>query len=219
MEKSQYFTKNNIGSKTEELLKSIGQKVQLHNHELDIDKAALLILDMQRFFFDVNSHAFMPSGEAIVEGIVDIAKLFHAQKRPIIATRHINTYENAKMMDFWWRDILTDESEYSNLIIEIKSIHKTELINKSQYDAFYNTNLNELLQELGIEQVITTGVITHLCCETTARSAFVNGYNVFFPIDGTATYNQEIHLASLHSLAHGFVNITTLKRLKDSIIG
>ena len=219
MEKAQYFTKENVGSKTEELLNSIEQKIMLHNHEFDIDRAALLILDMQRFFFDKSSHAHMPSGKAIINGIVDIANLFHNFKRPIIATKHVNNAEDAKMMDFWWRDILTEDSEYCNLIIEIEDIPKTEIIKKSQYDAFYCTNLNRMLQELGIEQVIITGVITHLCCETTARSAFVQGYNVFFPIDGTATYNQDIHFASLYTLAHGFANITTTKRLKDSIIG
>ena len=45
--------------------------------------------------------------------------------------------------------------------------------------------------------------MTHLCCETTARSAFVHGYEVFFLVDGTATYNQDFHRASLMNLAHG----------------
>jgi isochorismate hydrolase len=46
--------------------------------------------------------------------------------------------------------------------------------------------------------------MTHLCCETTARSAFMRGFEVFFTIDGTATYNEEHHWAALLNLAHGF---------------
>jgi isochorismate hydrolase len=46
--------------------------------------------------------------------------------------------------------------------------------------------------------------MTHLCCETTARSAFVRGFEVFFTIDGTATYNQGFHLGTLVNLSHGF---------------
>lgn len=218
MEKTQYFTKDNIGCKTEDMLNIIEQKVQLRNDKLNINKAALLILDMQRFFFDESSHACMPSGEAIIDGIVDISKLFHSRKRPIITTKHINTTEDAKMMDYWWRDILTETSDFSNLIEEIDNIPKSEIIIKPQYDAFFNTELHHMLQENKIEQLIITGVITHLCCETTARSAFVNGYIVFFPIDGTATYNEDIHLSSITTLSHGFVNVTTIQKITEAII-
>jgi len=218
MEKTQYFTKDNISNKTDKMLNTIEQKVQLHNTKLNIDKAALLVLDMQNFFFDKTSHACMPSGEAIIDGIVKTSKYFHDMSRPIIATKHINSNENAKMMDFWWRDILTKDDEFSNLIEEIDNIPTSKILIKSQYDAFYNTNLHHLLQELKIEQLVITGVITHLCCETTARSAFVHGYNVFFPIDGTATYNEDIHLSSLHTLAHGYANITTIQKITGTVI-
>jgi bifunctional isochorismate lyase / aryl carrier protein len=46
--------------------------------------------------------------------------------------------------------------------------------------------------------------MTHLCCETTARSAFMRGFEVFFTMDGTATYNEQLHRASLLTLSHGF---------------
>jgi bifunctional isochorismate lyase / aryl carrier protein len=46
--------------------------------------------------------------------------------------------------------------------------------------------------------------MTHLCCETTARSAFTHGFEVFFTIDGTATYNERFHIATLLNLSHGF---------------
>ncbi|HDR06062.1 MAG TPA: isochorismatase family protein, partial [Candidatus Coatesbacteria bacterium] len=45
---------------------------------------------------------------------------------------------------------------------------------------------------------------TELCCETTARSAFVRDFDVFFPVDATAAYTEELHRASLLTLAHGF---------------
>jgi isochorismate hydrolase len=46
--------------------------------------------------------------------------------------------------------------------------------------------------------------MTHLCCETTARSAFIHGFEVFFTIDGTATYTEAHHRATLLNLANGF---------------
>src|SRR4030042_1513571 len=91
------------------------------------------------------------------------------------------------------------------------------LIQKSQYDAFYHTQLNELLHTSGVTQVVLCGVMTHLCCETTARSAFMHGFEVFFPVDGTATYNLAYHRASLLNLAHGFANLVFINDLLATI--
>ena len=51
---------------------------------------------------------------------------------------------------------------------------------------------------------VISGVMTHLCCETTARAAFMRGFEVFFTVDGTATYNEALHRSSLLTLSHGF---------------
>jgi len=179
---------------------------------------ALLILDMQKFFHDNKSHAFIPSAKAIIKPIISLTNFFIINNLPIITTKHINTKENAKQMDNWWRDILTEESESSQLIAEF-DIPQAEIIVKSQYDAFYCTNLNDILKKNKVEQVIITGVMTHLCCETTARSAFVRGYKVFFPTDGTATYNEEFHLATLTNLAQGFSDISLIENLKRAFYG
>ena len=218
MEKIKYFTDKSISEEAEAIYQKLYSQIDLHIDQLIPQRSALLILDMQDFFHNENSHAFIPSAKAIIKPIKSLANLFINNNRPIITTKHINTKENAKQMDYWWRDILTKDSEFSQIIAEF-DIPQAELIIKSQYDAFYNTNLNEILQKNNIEQVIITGVMTHLCCETTARSAFVRGYNVFFPIDGTATYNEKFHLATLTNLAHGFANITLIKNLKQAFNG
>ena len=218
MDKIKYFTDNSISREAETIYQNLDDQFDLHKDQLIPQKSALLILDMQEFFLNENSHAFIPSAQAIIKSINSLVELFINNNLPIIITKHINTKENAKQMDYWWRDFLTEDSEFSQLITEFK-IPQAELIIKSQYDAFYDSNLDEILQKNKIEQVIITGVMTHLCCETTARSAFVNGYNVFFPIDGTATYNEEFHLATLTNLAHGFANITLTKNLTQVFNG
>ena len=212
MQKTKYFTESLISKKAESIYQKLNKKFELHNAQLIPQKVALLILDMQKFFHDNKSHAFIPSAKAIIKPIISLANLFIINNLPIITTKHINTKENAKQMDNLWRDILTEGSEFSQLITEF-DIPQAELIIKPQYDAFYNTNLNRILKKNKVEQVIITGVMTHLCCETTSRSAFVRGYNVFFPIDGTATYNEEFQFATLTNLAHGFANIVLIEHL------
>jgi len=86
-------------------------------------------------------------------------------------------------------------------------------IEKHQYDAFYDTNLEEILNKKNISQLVICGVMTNICCETTARSAFVRGFEVFFTIDGTATYSEEHHMATLTNLSYGFAIPVLLEEL------
>ena len=120
------------------------------------------------------------------------------------------------MMAFWWRDLVNVNDSMSHLIEELEP-SKGIVINKSQYDAFYNTELESLLKANEVTQVVICGVMTHLCCETTARSAFVRGFRVFFTVDGTATYNEDFHVASLLNLSHGFATPVLVEEVLASI--
>jgi isochorismate hydrolase len=167
------------------------------------DEIALLVLDMQVFFLDEKSHAFVPSAKAILPGVKRLVKVFEEKNRPVFFTRHLNTASNAGLMKMWWQDLITNEALNSRIIPEL-SHPEAAVVCKGQYDAFFETNLENLLRSSGVTQVVITGVMTHLCCETTARSAFTRGFEVFFTIDGTATYTERFHKASLLNLSHGF---------------
>jgi isochorismate hydrolase len=78
------------------------------------------------------------------------------------------------------------------------------VIVKCRYSAFTGTPLDMVLRSLGVEDLIIGGVMTNLCCETTARDAFNRDFNVFFLGDGTATANQELHASALRNISYGF---------------
>jgi len=66
-----------------------------------------------------------------------------------------------------------------------------------------------VLRCLKVEDVIISGIMTNMCCESTARDAYYRDYRVFFLADGTGSINEEMHLASLLNLAFGFAYVTT----------
>ena len=68
--------------------------------------------------------------------------------------------------------------------------------------------------EMNVDSVIITGVMTDLCCETTARDAFTRGFRVYFMADATATNTEERHLASLRAISRGFGEVLTSKELE-----
>ena len=49
--------------------------------------------------------------------------------------------------------------------------------------------------------------MTNLCCETSARDAFVRDFRVFFLVDGASTVNEDFHLATLMNLGYGFATL------------
>ena len=166
-------------------------------------KTALLVLDMQEYFLTPDSHAFIPNAPPILPLIQKLIDFFSNRGMLVFFTQHINTKEDAGMMDEWWQDLILESDPLSKITDQL-TLAGNDVIQKSQYDAFHETNLKERLIEQNITGVVITGVMTHLCCETTARSAFVNCFKVWFTVDGTATYNEDFHLAALTNLSHGF---------------
>jgi bifunctional isochorismate lyase / aryl carrier protein len=203
--KEQYYSNSSIDQQAQDLLKEIRPFcIKRPNIQIIPSKAALLVIDLQNYFVDEASHAHVPSVNAIIPRIVKLQKHCLQNGIKVIHTRHGNTKEDASMMAKWWGGRLLDPaSSESEIISEISNL-KAVIIPKTQYDAFYNSSLDDVLKDSGIEQLIIAGVMTHLCCETTARVAFTRGYEVFFSIDGTATYNRKFHSSALVNLAHGF---------------
>ena len=204
--KTRYLTPENIKKMQDDFPRS--------RQKLDLARSALLILDMQDFFLDADSHAYIPAAQDILPRIDALRETYATLGLPLVWTRHLNTDMDAANMSRWWRDIISTEHPLSGISTEL-DISYGKIISKTQYDAFYETNLEAYLREKGVTQVVISGVMTHLCCETSARSAFVRGFDVFFLIDGTATYNEDFHRATLLNLSHGFANLVLCESISS----
>lgn len=183
-------------------------------HRFSTERAALLVTDMQLYFLDGASHAFVPAAETVVENVRRIIDGFRARSLPVVFTRHaLLREEETGAMGRWWGDLLYEDDPLSGIVPDLAPLPDEPVVRKTQYSAFVGTDLDELLRAKGVEQVVTTGVMTHLCCESTARDAFMRGYDVFFAIDATASKSEELHLASLKTLTEGFAMPVTTEEV------
>lgn len=210
-----YFTSDTIDDVSTGMLDEFEKRFGVRHKNFETNNAALIVLDMQKYFLDESSHAFIPSAAAIVERICHLADIFFENDSPVIFTRHIDDPDKSGPMFRWWNKILSRDNHHSELIESIDNIRGI-IVEKSQYDAFYSTDLENILSENGVRQLVITGVMTHLCCESTARSAFMHGYDVFLCVDGTATYNEDFHNAALLNLSHGFATPILVKDILNS---
>jgi len=209
-----YVTAENIEEKTKDWLARIAP-FNRHRMQLATDKAALLVIDMQDFFLDPSSPTYTCGGQAIVPNVKRLITAFRAVNRPVIYTKHVHdpNLSDAGIMGWWWDGMILEGSPESEIHRDIAPLAGDKIIIKHRYSAFYNTDLETVLRVLKIEDLVITGVMTNLCCESTARDAYYRDHRVFFPADGTGAMCEEMHVASLLNLAYGFAQITVTDQI------
>jgi bifunctional isochorismate lyase/aryl carrier protein len=182
--------------------------------KINKDKVALLVIDMQRHFCDKSSSFFVPKSDLLAQKLMKLVDAFRASKRPVIFTRHIDSDNEENLMLRWWSEKIKEDDPMSE-VADVLEPGKGVTVIKHQYDGFLNTEMGKILRDKGVRQVVVGGVLTNLCCETTARSAFMRGFEVYFLEDGTATFTKEMHEAALLNLSYGFAILTKI----DDVLG
>ena len=89
------------------------------------------------------------------------------------------------------------------------------MIRKHRYSAFKGTDLDMMLRAHGIQTVVPTGVSTNVCVESTLRDAFEYDYYVCIPKDGVASWNMDLHAATLKTVDARFGLVTTCAEVME----
>jgi len=118
--------------------------------------------------------------------------------------------EDAGLLLEWWNDYIRCDTPQWELAEGIGYHEGDTIIDKTRYDAFYGTALEDILRGDEIRDVAICGVLTNLCVETTARAAFIRGFRPFVPADAVATASLDFHRAALLNLAYGFAKVVTV---------
>jgi isochorismate hydrolase len=165
---------------------------------LQARRAALLVIDMQEYFREIAA--------PITANVVQLVAACRERHMPVVFTRQGNEAdpESLGMLGRLWKEGIVRGSKEWRLLPELRPEPHEVVIEKTRYCAFHRTLLDELLRGRGVRDLLICGVMTNLCCETTARTATVLDYRVFFLADATATSDPALHEASLLNIAHGF---------------
>jgi nicotinamidase-related amidase len=205
-----YVTTETLEVKTKQWLDEI-EPFNLHRMEINPAAVGLLVVDMQEFFLDPDSPTFTCGGLAVLPNVKRLVEAFRRAGRPVIFTRHVHHPDglDAGIMGWWWEGMCLDGTEESGVHGDIAPLAHEKVVDKHRYSAFYNTDLETVARCLGLEDLVVSGIMTNMCCESTARDAYYRDYRVFFLADGTGSINEEMHLATLLNVAFGFAYVTT----------
>ena len=120
-------------------------------------------------------------------------------------------------MGWWWEGMCVEGTAEAEIADAIAAEPGDKVIYKHRYSAFYNTDLETVLRCQGVTDLVIAGIMTNMCCESTARDAYYRDYRVFFPADGTGSVTEDMHVASLLNLAFGFAYVTTVEEIAAQI--
>jgi len=213
-----YVTSKNLDEKSKTWGKVIAP-YNTHKMILDVPHSALLVIDMQNFFLDPKSPTFTEGGLAILPNVKKVISAFRKRKRPVIYTAHVHKSPemDGGILGWWWEGMCMEGTKEAEIFKEIYPLPQEKIVKKHRYSAFYNTDLEIVLRCLRIKDLVISGIMTNLCCESTTRDAYFRDYKVFFLLDGTGTVNEDLHLSSLKNLAFGFACVCPAKRILEML--
>ena len=84
------------------------------------------------------------------------------------------------------------------------------VVEKTRYTAFYNTNLDQILERLRVDTLLVCGVTTEMCVESTVRDAFFRDYRIVLVKDAVAAVDPVRHEGSLRTIEYGFGELATV---------
>jgi nicotinamidase-related amidase len=94
------------------------------------------------------------------------------------------------------------DTKEAQLLEEVAPQGDELVLSKVTSSAFNSTNIDRLLRNLGIRNLVITGVVTNGCVESTARSAAELDYGTIVVEDATAAMAPQLHEHSILSMSY-----------------
>lgn len=175
-----------------------------------MSKRAVVVIDLQNEYF--------PSGKlplvGIEEAVANAARVIATARSngdPVIHVRHEFISPDAPFF--------VPGTEGVRIHPAVAPIEGEPVVLKNYPNSFLKTDLKQMLDTKGIEEVVVIGAMSHMCIDATSRAASDFGYKVLLVHDACATMDLEfggqvvpaaqVHAALMAALAFAYATLTT----------
>lgn len=177
---------------------------------------ALLLIDIQKDYFEGGKNELANTEPCIVHAKQALS-LFRERKLPIIYIQHISLQQEASFF--------LPHSEGIKIHDQIAPQPDEKVIVKHFPDSFLNTELEEYLKSREIKRLVVCGMMSHMCIDTTVRTAKRLNYGVVLLGDACTTKAliwkdetipaETVHNVFMASLQGTFAEVIETRSLQD----
>lgn len=150
-------------------------------------KPALIIVDMIKG----NEPFFTEEHRKIIPRVAETIKKCRELSIPIIFAN------DSYMKNDWFFDFMKEHAvrgtEGVEVIDDLKPDRNDIIVEKRRFSAFFRTDLDLTLRELGIDTVVLAGINTNVCVLATAFDAVSNDFYTILLSDCCASGKKELH--------------------------
>lgn len=165
--------------------------------QLDPQRAALLVHDMQAYFLAPYSQ-----NETITQVIAHLAQLIGACRAagiPVFYTAQKGSQERCDrgLQAELWGPGMRATAEHETIAAPLQPQAGDYQLVKHRYSAFQRSHLADQLRVRGRDQLLIGGIYAHIGCMTTAAEAFQRDVEPFLIADALADFNRDKHMLAL----------------------
>jgi nicotinamidase-related amidase len=184
---------------------------------IDLARAALVIIDMQRDFLEPGGFGAALGNDVALLGraVAPIARLLRRARERCLFVVHTREGHRPDLSDAPRAKLergspelrIGDRGPMGRILVRGEPGHDIiealypragePVIDKPGKGAFYATDLAAILANRGVESLIVCGVTTEVCVSTSVREANDRGYRCVVPSDCCASYFPDLHTAAL----------------------
>ena len=163
----------------------------IFNISAQMDTKALLIIDIQDFYFPGGKSALIEPEKAAANAAL-LLDNFRKAKMPVIHVRH-NSEPGGKIND------------------QVKPLPTEKIITKDAVNCFVKTDLLNYLKTNKIDTLVICGMQTHMCVEAATRMASDYGFKCILIHDACATKDLKFGDKTIKSEDVHYSTLSTLK--------
>lgn len=174
-------------------------------------RTALLIIDIQNFYFPGDDGPGLVNPEAASLKAKEILEIFREKRELVVHVQHLARKKS-------------DIEIHKN----VKPILNEKVITKKEINSFLGTDLLEYLNAKSINRLVIIGMQTQLCVEGATRAAHDFGFECIVVEDACATRDlkfedklikaEDVHYSVLATLkSGGYARIIDLENFKENI--
>ena len=162
---------------------------------MNTSKKALIIIDVQNDYFPNGNLPLLNTDQTLTNIETAIEKA-NQQEIPTLVIQHISNPEQGEA------PILNQGTSGVEIHPNVLSAAPTaKIVNKEFADCFMQTDLENILNELNVEELLICGMMTQLCVTHTALSSQAEKYKISILADCCTTVDETVHNFALHGLS------------------